>query len=384
MFSSLSGHSTDPLHGFRPFGSREVIMDVNEHSQNDVRTTRQQTETEAMNKVLQTFGLTAHDVLDDANDMNVGRVVIVHGERAEVIWLSDEGDEVLSQCDFEANLNLVPVAGDWVGVREGRIARVLPRRSELRRPHPNGRDVQILAANVDLVLIVVPATVELNSRLLERLTIMARDSGARPLVVVTKIDAVGDPRIFRDEIIREVPDVDVVMTSSLTEEGIDVLRGLLTQGVTAVMLGASGAGKTSLLNALEGSDELTRSVAKSGEGRHATTTRKLYRLSSGGVMLDIPGIRLLDVMVDQESLDKMFADIEELATHCRFRNCRHRGDEGCAVERAVESGKLTLQRLNVWREMQSEILNNERLHDPVAAATQRKQRNSSPKRTRDK
>ncbi|HEY5103587.1 MAG TPA: ribosome small subunit-dependent GTPase A [Acidimicrobiales bacterium] len=337
-----------------------------------------------MNKVLQTFGLTAHDVLDDANGMNVGRVVIVHGERAEVIWLSDEGDEVLSQCDFEANLNLVPVAGDWVGVREGRIARVLPRRSELRRPHPNGRDVQILAANVDLVLIVVPATVELNSRLLERLTIMARDSGARPFVVVTKIDAVGDPRIFRDEIVREVPDVDVVMTSSLTEEGIDVLRGLLTQGVTAVMLGASGAGKTSLLNALEGSDELTRSVAKSGEGRHATTTRKLYRLSSGGVMLDIPGIRLLDVMVDQESLDKMFADIEELAAHCRFRNCRHRGDEGCAVERAVESGKLTLQRLNVWREMQSEILNNERLHDPVAAATQRKQRNSSPKRTRDK
>ncbi|HEY5265345.1 MAG TPA: ribosome small subunit-dependent GTPase A [Acidimicrobiales bacterium] len=337
-----------------------------------------------MNKVLQTFGLTTRDALDEANGMNVGRVVIVHGERAEVIWLSDEGEEVLSQCEFEANLNLVPVAGDWVGVRGERIARVLPRRSELRRPHPNGRDVQILAANVDLVLIVVPTNLELNSRMLERLTIMARDSGARPLVVVTKIDAVDDPRIFRDEIAREVPNVEVVMTSSRTDEGIDVLRDLLIQGVTAVMLGASGAGKTSLLNALEGSDELTLSVGKSGEGRHATTTRKLYRLSSGGVLLDIPGIRLLDVMVDQESLDKMFADIEELATHCRFRNCRHRGDEGCAIELAVETGQLTLQRLNVWREMQTEVVNNERLHDPVVAATHRKQRNSSPKRIRDK
>jgi ribosome biogenesis GTPase len=337
-----------------------------------------------MNKVLQTFGLTARDALDEAKGMNVGRVVIVHGERAEVIWLSDDGVEELSQCEFEANLNLVPVAGDWVGVRGGRVARVLPRRSELRRPHPNGRDVQILAANVDLVLIVVATNLELNSRLLERLTIMARDSGARPLVVVTKIDVVDDPRVFRDDIAKEVPGVEVVMTSSLTDEGVDVLRGILTQGVTAVMLGASGAGKTSLLNALEGTDELTRNVGKSGEGRHATTTRKLYRLSSGGVLLDIPGIRLLDVMVDQESLNLMFADIEELATHCRFRNCRHRGDEGCAVELAVKSGALPVQRLNQWREMQSEIVQHERLHDSAALASQRKQRNSSPKHTRDK
>jgi ribosome biogenesis GTPase len=336
-----------------------------------------------MNMVLQTLGLTANDVLDEADGMNVGRVVIVHGERAEVIWLSNEGVETLSQCDFEANLNLVPVAGDWVGVREERIARVLPRRSELRRPHPNGRDVQILAANVDIVLIVVPTNLELNSRLLERLTIMARDSGARPLVVITKIDAIDDARVFRDEIAAELPGVEIIMTSALTDEGVEELARSLHQGVTAVMLGASGAGKTSLLNALEGGDELTRSVGKSGEGRHATTTRKLYRLSSGGVLLDIPGIRLLDVMVDEESLALMFPDIEELATKCRFRNCSHRGDEGCAVELAVRTGELSQRRLDTWREMQADITHNERLHDPAALANKRKSKAPS-KRSRDK
>jgi ribosome biogenesis GTPase len=336
-----------------------------------------------LNQVLQTLGLTTKDDLSEAESMNVGRVVIVHGERAEVIWLDGTSKEVTSQCEFDANLNLAPVAGDWVGIRQERVVLVLPRRSELRRPHPNGRDVQVLAANVDLVLIVVPAILDLNARLLERLSIMALDSGATPLAVVTKIDAVESARQLRDAMRNEVPDVEILLTSSVTGEGIEDLRARLTTGVTAVMLGASGAGKTSLLNALEGGDELTKNVGKSGEGRHATTTRKLYRLSSGGVLLDIPGIRLLDIMIDEESLAAMFDDIEELATKCRFRNCQHHGDEGCAVEAEVQAGELTEKRLATWREMRAEIARFEQLHDPSVAASKRKGKAPS-KRSRDR
>lgn len=337
-----------------------------------------------MNPILQRLGLTELDDLEETAGMNVGRVVISHGASADVIWIGDDDLEVDARCEFEANLDLIPVAGDWVVVRDDRIAKVLPRRSELRRPHPNGRDVQILAANVDLVLIVVPIDLALNVRLLERLSIMAWDSGARPLVVVTKVDGVSDASPFEADIEVELPGVDVLMTSAVNGLGIDALGGYLGPGVTAVMLGASGAGKTSLLNALEGSSELTRSVGRSGEGRHATTTRKLYRLNAGGVLLDIPGIRLLDVMLDEEGLRQMFEDIDDLTEQCRFRNCRHQGDDGCAVEAAVAEGNLSPQRLETWRRMRLELAHYERLRDPAAMAAQRKQSKGASRGARDK
>jgi ribosome biogenesis GTPase len=337
-----------------------------------------------MNPILQRLGLTELDSLDDTAGMNVGRVVISHGASADVIWVGNDDLEVDARCEFEVNLDLIPVAGDWVVIRDGRIAKVLPRRSELRRPHPNGRDVQILAANVDLVLIVVPIDLALNVRLLERLSIMVWDSGARPLVVVTKVDGLSDASSFENDIEAELPGVDVLMTSAANGLGIDDLGGYLGPGVTAVMLGASGAGKTSLLNALEGSSELTRTVGRSGEGRHATTTRKLYRLRAGGVLLDIPGIRLLDVMLDEEGLSQMFEDIDDLTEQCRFRNCRHQGDDGCAVEAAVASGRLSPQRLETWRRMRSELANYERLRDPAAMAAQRKQRKATSKGAKEK
>ena len=337
-----------------------------------------------MNPILQRLGLTELDSLDDTAGMNVGRVVISHGVSADVIWVGNDDLEVDARCEFEVNLDLIPVAGDWVVIRDGRIAKVLPRRSELRRPHPNGRDVQILAANVDLVLIVVPIDLALNVRLLERLSIMVWDSGARPLVVVTKVDGLSDASSFENDIEAELPGVDVLMTSAVNGLGIGDLGGYLGPGITAVMLGASGAGKTSLLNALEGSSELTRTVGRSGEGRHATTTRKLYRLHAGGVLLDIPGIRLLDVMLDEEGLSQMFEDIDDLTEQCRFRNCRHQGDDGCAVEAAVASGNLSPQRLETWRRMRSELANYERLRDPAAMAAQRKQRKATSKGAKEK
>jgi len=305
-----------------------------------------------MRTVLESLGLSDLDHLMVAPDELVGRVVIMHGASADVVWQGADGAQDSGLCSLAKNLEKTPVAGDWVVVSAERIVKVLARRSELRRPHPYGREPQVMAANVDLVLIVVAVNVDLNERVLERLSMMALDSRATPVIIVTKVDDSDDVEMFCRQVHQHVPDVEVVVTSSLTGEGIDEVRRRLPSSVTAVMLGASGVGKTSLLNALQGTDELTRTVGRSGEGRHATSTRKLYRLSSGGVLLDIPGIRLLDVVADQRSLDQNFTDIDELALLCRFNNCRHRGDDGCAVQAAVASGKLALGRLEAWRDAQ--------------------------------
>jgi ribosome biogenesis GTPase / thiamine phosphate phosphatase len=305
-----------------------------------------------MTTVLERLGLSPQDDLSDAQDALVGRVVIMHGASADVIWQTRDGREDSALCSLSKQLGLTPVAGDWVTLSDQRITRILTRRSELRRLQTHGREPQVMAANIDLVMIVLAVNVDLNHRVLDRLSMMALDSGAQPVVVVTKSDDGDDVDAFCAMVREHVADVAIEITSSLTGEGIEGVRAHLPLGVTGVMLGASGVGKTSLLNALEGTSEFTRSVMRGGEGRHATTTRKLHRLSSGGVLLDIPGIRLLDVVADARSADLVFSDIDEIALACRFGNCRHGSDDGCAVVAAVESGELDAERLEQWRQEQ--------------------------------
>jgi ribosome biogenesis GTPase len=326
-------------------------------------------------EVFRSLGRTEIEILSVEDGHSLGRVSIVHGATAEVIWCANEGNESTSLCTFGATLNERLVAGDWVELDGEHIIRVLPRRNALRRPDPHGTAIQVLASNLDLVLLVVPIDRGLNVRMLERFAIMAYDSGAQPFVILTKSDQSED----LDEVVRAttlaLPGVEILTTSSLSGEGIENLRGQLHDGVTAVMLGPSGAGKTSLLNALEGSDELTRAVSRGGEGRHATTTRRLYRLSSGGVLLDIPGIRLVDLLVGQEGLDETFPDIVALAEHCRFRDCQHDGDLGCAVRAAVVSGELSLERYSNWKIVHSELAHQEHRRKISRTATPRRRRN---------
>lgn len=325
-------------------------------------------------EVFRSLGRTEGESLVVGDGHFLGRVSIVHGASAEVIWCARDGNESTSLCTFGATLNERLVAGDWVELTGEHIIRVLPRRSALRRPDPNGTDIQVLASNLDLVLLVVAIDRGLNVRMLERFAVMAYDSGAQPFVILTKSDQSED----LDEVVREttlvLPGVEILTTSSLSGEGIERLREQLHEGVTAVMLGPSGAGKTSLLNALEDSDELTRTVSRGGEGRHATTTRRLYRLSSGGVLLDIPGIRLVDLLVGQEGLDETFPDILALGEQCRFRDCQHDGDLGCAVQAAVASGQLALERYTNWK----------LVHDELGHQEHRRKisRSSSPSRRR--
>jgi ribosome biogenesis GTPase / thiamine phosphate phosphatase len=330
-------------------------------------------------RVLRTLGLADSTDVEFADESNPGRVSIVHGTTADVIWSDEHGEERTSTSQFATNLNLNPVAGDWVSVRDGYVVAVSPRATELRRPGSTPGDVQVLAANIDVVLVVLPIDRELNVLMLERLAVMAFDSGAVPIVVLTKSDGSDVVESIVREAQESVPGVAVMTTSSASGHGIEELRAILHEGVTAVMLGASGAGKTSLLNALEGTDELTVEVSRTGEGRHATTTRRLYRLTSGGVLLDIPGIRLLDLTIGQQGLDDAFADVTALARQCRFSDCAHSGDEGCAVEAAVASGELSARRLESWRTIRDEMIQQELSRDQEVASRKKKGRGAKPK-----
>lgn len=329
--------------------------------------------------VLRTLGLGDPSDATFSAGANPGRVSIVHGTTADVIWCDELGTESTTTSQFATALNLSPVAGDWVSVKDGYVTAVSPRTTELRRPGATLGDVQVLAANIDVVLVVLPIDRDLNILMLERLAVMAFDSGATPVVVLTKSDGSHVVDSVVDDARATVPGVEVMTTSSQSGHGIEELRAILHSGVTAVMLGASGAGKTSLLNALEGSNELTALVSRSGEGRHATTTRRLYRLTSGGVLLDIPGIRLLDLTIGQQGLDDAFADVTELAADCRFADCAHSGDEGCAVEAAVVSGELSARRLESWRAIRDEMIQQELSRDHEVTARKKKGRGAKPK-----
>lgn len=281
-----------------------------------------------------------------------GRLTIMHSGEADVIWADEQGREVQGRCRLARTLAVVPVAGDWVVVNGERVDEIFPRRNELRRTQTHGRKPQVLAANVDVVLIVVPLRSELHHRMIVGLTEMALESGARPVIVLSKADereGAHDVAAFTADVRTLVGDVVIVTTSARSGEGVEALRQLLGEGVTAVLLGASGAGKTSLLNALENVTEKTSDLSRTGEGRHATTTRKLYRLSSGGVLLDIPGIRFSRAVADAATRED-FGDLEELATQCRYRNCSHQRDQGCALQERVRSGHLDADRVERWRQ----------------------------------
>ncbi len=303
-------------------------------------------------------------------DERPGRVSIMHGGSAEVIWFP--GDEpVETLFELRHDLALTPVAGDWVAIGGEEIRRVRERRTSLTRPDPNEKDVQVLAANIDLIMIVLPIDRGLSAKALERLSVMAWDSGADQVVILTKADLAEDPEESLTEAQVLAPGVEVLLTSSVDGRGLDQLRARLVRGTTATMLGASGVGKTSLLNALEGREERTREVRRDGAGRHATTTRKLYRLTSGGVLLDLPGIRSLDLLATDEAVNETFADIAELAEHCRFGDCQHDGEPGCAVAEAIEAGDLEERRLTSWRAIRREMAYLDRRNDPAKMAAAR-------------
>ncbi|WP_042435032.1 ribosome small subunit-dependent GTPase A [Streptacidiphilus anmyonensis] len=251
--------------------------------------------------------------------------------------------------------------GDWAAVAEGaaeigyQVRSLLPRRTAVIRSGASKRsEGQVLAANVDTVVIAVSLDVEPDLGRVERFLALAWESGAAPLVVLTKADLAPDAALIRDDVERIAPRVPVHVVSAAEGRGLTGLRAAL--GAGTVLVGQSGVGKSTLANALVGADAMdVRAIGVDGKGRHTTTTRELLPLPDGhGVLIDTPGLRGVGVMDAGTGLQQVFADIEELAAQCRFADCRHEVEPGCAVQRALDEGELSYRRLESHRKLQRE------------------------------
>jgi ribosome biogenesis GTPase len=256
----------------------------------------------------------------------------------------------------------LPVVGDWILGRlaspgQAVIENVLERRTKLSRIAPGERtEEQILATNVDVVFLVTSLTREFNPRRIERYLVQIWESGARPVIVLNKEDLVESP----DEFLRqaeETPLVDVLLTSATTGSGIERLRGRLGAGETAVFVGSSGVGKSSIINRLLGDTVQAVRAVRAGDdrGRHTTAAREMLLLPAGGVIIDTPGLRELQVLADPSTLGQTFPDVDKFAADCAFRDCMHVSEPGCAVKAAVEDGALDGARLRGYQKLQREL-----------------------------
>ncbi|MGH8903987.1 MAG: ribosome small subunit-dependent GTPase A [Egibacteraceae bacterium] len=266
----------------------------------------------------------------------------------------------------------LPTVGDWVALGGERIDgqpavhTLLPRRSAIIRQAPADRsaDAQVLAANVDLVLIVVALDKIVNQRRLDRYLALAWRSGTTPVVVLTKADRCDAVPAVVAAVEAGTLAAPVHALSALTGDGVERLDPYLAPGRTAVLLGMSGAGKSTLANRLLGAEVLaTREVRADGRGRHATTWRELLRLPGGGLLIDTPGLRELALWDGDEGVAEAFGDIEELAAGCRFADCRHASEPGCAVTAAIAAGVLTGERLDSHNKLQRELAHRARKQD---------------------
>lgn len=274
------------------------------------------------------------------------------------------------------NRDGLPAVGDWVAVRrsasDGRaqIESILPRRTKLSRKAAGRNSTeQIIATNLDVVFIVSSLNREFNLRRIERYLAAVWESGAHPVVLLNKADLCPEASSLAAEVEAVAVAVPVYPVSALERSGLDAVRRHLGPEMTAAFVGSSGVGKSTIINALAGEGHLAVGAVRpfDDRGRHTTTSRQAVFLPGGGIVIDTPGMREFQLWDSGQGLSQTFEDIETLAKDCRFRDCSHQGEPGCAVEGAISEGRLAPERLENHRRLQAELRFLERKVDPQAA-----------------
>ncbi|HHH5711526.1 TPA: ribosome small subunit-dependent GTPase A [Listeria monocytogenes] len=309
-----------------------------------------------------------------AANSSYGRVTAVFRDYYRVITENEEFLASLKRGNFyELSSTSLPAVGDFVEVSsDAQILSVLERKTVFSRMNKDSEE-QLIAANFDYALIVMSLNHDFNLNRLERYLTVAWDSGATPIIILTKADLVEDLTAFAQQLETVAYGVPAYYVDNLSHHGFEALERDLKPNSTLVLLGSSGVGKSSFINSLAGTDLMKTAGIREDDskGKHTTTHREMHLLTNGWIVIDTPGMREFGVGFNQAGLETTFSDVEELAEGCRFHDCSHTQEPGCAVKAALEDGTLTMQHYENWLKLQREMAYHARKNSPALARQER-------------